>query len=153
MKIESDKIVITLASPLTFTFHMTQANLQPPQILLVEDDKINQMVAKLTLEKIGNYQIEIASDGQEAIDMTANKRYDLILMDINMPFLNGSIATQRIRQREQQTNTHLPIIGMTADTVTHDLQACLEVGMDDVLDKPLVVDSLKKILNKWLNKD
>jgi CheY-like chemotaxis protein len=148
MKIESDKIVITLASPLTFTFHMTQANLQPPQILLVEDDKINQMVAQLTIEKIGNYHIEIASDGQEAIDMTANKRYDLILMDINMPFLNGSIATQRIRQREQQTNTHLPIIGMTADT-----QACLEVGMDDVLDKPLVVDGLKKILNKWLNKD
>jgi len=124
---------------------MTQANL--PRILLVEDDKINQMVAKINLEQLGYSLVDVANNGQEAIDMVAENVYNLILMDVNMPFLNGCEAARHIRQHEQQTNTRIPIIAMTADIITND---CSEAGMDDVLEKPIAKDKLKQILSKWL---
>jgi len=126
-------------------------NLPSALILLVEDDKINQFVAKMTLEDVG-CQVEIANDGQEAIDMTAKKRYDLALMDIHMPILDGYAATQQIRQRESQTNTHLPIIAMTADVITSDLDKCVKAGMDDALTKPVAKAVLEEKLVKWINK-
>ncbi|RKZ92851.1 MAG: hypothetical protein DRR19_02950 [Candidatus Parabeggiatoa sp. nov. 1] len=127
----------------------TSAPMPDVRILLVEDDKINQIVAQMTLEEFG-YQLDIANDGQEAVDMTANQHYNLVLMDVHMPVLDGYAATQRIRQREQNTDTHLPIIAMTADVISSDLEACLEVGMDDALTKPIVKGVIEQMLNKWL---
>jgi len=121
---------------------------QPARILLVEDDKINQMVAQMTLEELG-CQVEIANNGQEAIEMSADSDYDLVLMDVHMPVLNGYVATQRIREREQQTNSHLPIIAMTADVITTDYESGLEVGMDGALAKPIAKADLEAMLNKW----
>jgi signal transduction histidine kinase/DNA-binding response OmpR family regulator len=119
-----------------------------PQILLVEDDKINQIVGKMTLETLG-CQLEVANNGEEAVEMTANQYYDLVLMDVHMPVLDGYEATQAIRQREQETNIHQPIIAMTADIISGDLDTYLETGMDDALAKPIVKASLEQILKKW----
>lgn len=123
---------------------------QPARILLVEDDKINQMVAQMTLEDLG-CQVEIANNGQEAIDMSADGDYGLVLMDVHMPVLNGFEATQAIREREQQTNSHLPIIAMTADVITTDYESGLEMGMDGALGKPIAKADLEEMLNKWLH--
>lgn len=136
-------------TPLSIYPPQHHADLQQPHILLVEDDKINQMVAQMTLDELG-CQVEIANHGQEAIDMIANGHYDLVLMDVHMPVLNGYEATQHIRQCEQQTDTHLPIIAMTADVITSDLDKCLQAGMDDALAKPVAKNYLEDILNKWL---
>jgi signal transduction histidine kinase/DNA-binding response OmpR family regulator len=122
------------------------------RVLLVEDDKINQMVAQMTLEEL-DCQVDIANNGQEAIDMSAESDYDFVLMDVHMPVLNGYLATQHIREREQETNTHLPIIAMTADVITGDYENALEVGMDDALAKPIAKPDLEEILNKWGNGD
>jgi len=119
-----------------------------PKILLVEDDKINQMVAQMMFETL-DCQIEMANDGQEAVDMTANQHYDLILMDVHMPVLDGYAATQAIRQREQETKNHLLIIAMTADLISGDLGTCLEIGMDDAVAKPISKVSLEQLLQKW----
>ncbi|EDN65844.1 Response regulator receiver protein [Beggiatoa sp. PS] len=116
--------------------------------MLVEDDKINQMVAQMMFETL-DCQIEMANDGQEAVDMTANQHYDLILMDVHMPVLDGYAATQAIRQREQETKNHLSIIAMTADLISGDLDACLEIGMDDAVAKPISKASLEQLLQKW----
>ena len=129
---------------------MTQINPQTTNILLAEDDPVNQMVAKINLEQLGYTQVDVANDGKEAVDMVAKKMYDIVFMDVNMPFVNGCVATQQIRQHEQQTNTHVPIIAMTADTLTNDLQTCSEAGMDDVLEKPIAKAKLKQILDKLL---
>ncbi len=126
-------------------------NLQSALILLVEDDKINQFVAKMTLEDVGCV-VEIANNGQEAVDMTAEKHYDLVLMDVHMPVLDGYTATQRIRQRESQTSAHLPIIAMTADVITSDLEKCVNAGMDDALAKPVAKAVLEEKLVKWISK-
>ena len=120
------------------------------RILLVEDDKINQVVAQMTLEEL-DCQVDIANDGMEGVEMSANQHYDLVLMDLHMPILDGYAATQRIREREQQTNTHLPIIAMTANIIASDLEKCLEVGMQDTLTKPIDRTNLEKILKKWVN--
>jgi signal transduction histidine kinase/DNA-binding response OmpR family regulator len=127
------------------------ADLQQPtcRILLVEDDKINQIVAKMTLEELG-CQLDIANNGEEAVDMVADEHYDLVLMDVHMPVLDGYAATQRIRQREVGTNTHLPIVAMTADVITSDLDKCVDAGMDDALAKPVTKAALEEMLDKWL---
>ena len=119
-------------------------------ILLVEDDKINQVVAQMTLEEL-DCQVDIANNGMEGVEMSANQHYDLVLMDLHMPVLDGYAATQRIREREQQTNTHLPIVAMTANIIASDLEKCLEVGMQDTLTKPIERTNLEKILKKWIN--
>ena len=121
----------------------------PPRILLAEDDRVNQIVAKMTLADI-NCQLDIANHGQEALDMIAKQTYDLVLMDLHMPILDGYATTQRIRQSEQNTDTHLPIIAMTADLLSGDLENCLEACMDDTLVKPITKVSIEEILNKWL---
>jgi signal transduction histidine kinase/ActR/RegA family two-component response regulator len=141
------------SNPASKSSQESQADLQNARILLVEDDKINQIVAQMMLESLG-CQIEFATNGQESLEMIASRHYDLVLMDVHMPFLNGYEATKQIRQREQQIseNIHLPIIAMTADIITGDLKACLDSGIDDVIAKPLTKDSLEHKLKKWLTK-
>jgi two-component system sensor histidine kinase/response regulator len=125
-----------------------KAKTMTTHILLAEDDKTNQMVEKIILEQLG-YHVKIANDGQEVIEMTTNEHYDLVLMDIHMPVLDGCTATEQIRQREQNT-THLPIIAVTASATAEDMKECMDAGMDDFLAKPITRSSLAQILKKWV---
>lgn len=124
---------------------------QQLRILLVEDNRTNQMVARIMLNKLG-YQVSIANHGQEAIDLLATQSFDLVLMDVQMPIMDGYTAAQRIRQREQVTRTHLPIVAMTADAVSDRLERCLAAGMDDFLTKPVTQHTLAQMLGKWLQR-
>ncbi len=117
-------------------------------ILLVEDNIVNQKVALKMLEKLG-YSADVANDGMKAIEMSFLKHYDLILMDVQMPRLDGYEATGKIRASEKN-GVHVPIIAMTANAMSSDRQKCLETGMDDYLSKPVKINVLSEMLKKWL---
>ncbi len=110
-------------------------------ILLAEDSVVNQKLAIGLLEKQG-HQVTVANHGQEAIDATAREDYDLVLMDVQMPDIDGFKATEVIRLREQQTGGHVPIIAMTAHAMKGDRERCLEAGMDEYISKPIRVPTL-----------
>lgn len=110
-------------------------------ILLVEDNAINQKIVILSLKnKVKS--IEVANNGKEALDKFGTTKYDIILMDIQMPVMNGIIATKKIRELESSTNTHTPIIAITANALSGDKEACLAAGMNDYVSKPFQVDML-----------
>ncbi|WP_285684946.1 PAS domain S-box protein [Actinoplanes sp. NBRC 103695] len=116
-------------------------------ILLVEDNLINQMVAVDTLATLG-YQVDIAGNGLEALELAATKPYQAILMDCQMPKMDGYTATAELRHREG-TNQHIPIIAMTAGALAEDRQRCYAAGMDDYLAKPIDPDQLQAALDRW----
>jgi len=120
-------------------------------ILIVEDYANNQLVVLAHLKKMG-YAAQVVENGQEAVDVMSNNgaNYQLILMDWQMPVMDGLEATRRIRQQEAQTGRHIPIIGMTANAIKGDRERCLEAGMDDYLSKPIRRDDLKRVLAEWL---
>ena len=119
--------------------------------LLVEDNPINLSVARRMLAKLG-IDSEVARNGQEALDILGRRSVDLVLMDCQMPLMDGYAATRRIRAAEQQADTprHLPIVAMTANVMTGDREKCLEAGMDDYLGKPLEFVSLRRALEPWV---
>jgi signal transduction histidine kinase/ActR/RegA family two-component response regulator len=106
------------------------------RILLAEDNVVNQRVAMALLQKRG-HEVAIAVNGREAIDATEREAFDVILMDVQMPDVNGLEATAAIREREADTHQHVPIIAMTAHTMKGDREMCLNAGMDGYLCKPL----------------
>lgn len=120
-------------------------------ILLVEDNPTNQKVALMMLKKLGYTQVTLAEDGQQAVDLTATQFFDLVLMDVQMPKLDGYTATQLIRKREQQTKQQMIIIAMTANAAQSDQQKCLDVGMNDFISKPINRTGLGAILQRWLD--
>jgi len=105
-------------------------------ILLVEDNPINQRITQLMLEPLVK-RLEIARNGKEALDMFGTSRYDLILMDVQMPVMNGLLAAEKIRSLEMSTQLHVPIIAITANAMLGDREQCLAVGMDDYISKPI----------------
>jgi CheY-like chemotaxis protein len=117
------------------------------KILLVEDNLINKNITLLTLKPLVS-SIDTASNGKEALDMFGVSSYDLILMDIQMPVMNGLIAAEKIRALESTTNSHVPIIAITANAMIGDKEKCLAVGIDDYISKPfqpaLLVEKIKK---------
>jgi len=116
-------------------------------ILLVEDNLINQKIVVLSIQKIVK-NIDIANNGKEALDKFGTSKYDIILMDIQMPVMDGIIATKKIREIEQSTNTSTPIIAITANALAGDKEICLAAGMDDYISKPFQVEVLiQKIKN------
>lgn len=119
------------------------------KILLVEDNLVNQKVACGLLKKIG-LNADIAGNGQIALDKIAETKYDIVLMDCQMPVMSGYEATEAIRTNEENTNKHLTIIAMTANAMEGDKEECFTVGMDDYLPKPVKLDVLKEVLDKWL---
>jgi len=118
------------------------------QILLVEDNKINQQIATELLEEFA-LSVTIANNGLEALSALENSDFDLVLMDLQMPEMDGFQATRKIRQ--QQKWDHLPIIAMTAHNMSGDKERCLSVGMSDHIAKPVEPDKLFCTLKKWLN--
>jgi len=116
-------------------------------VLLVEDNPINQMVAQKMLEKIG-VESTLAADGQEALNMLEQGEFDVVLMDCQMPVMDGFEATRRIR--EQSLLSELPVIAMTANVMEGDREKCLEAGMNDYIGKPVIQADLKKTLARWL---
>jgi CheY-like chemotaxis protein/HPt (histidine-containing phosphotransfer) domain-containing protein len=109
----------------------------------VEDHAINQMLARTLLERWG-HKVTVADNGQIAVDLLAQRSFDVVLMDMMMPVMDGLEATIRIRQSE--TGTRVPIIAMTANAMESDRQRCLDVGMDDYLSKPIKALELQQKL-------
>lgn len=124
--------------------HSEQANGRKLNILLAEDNSINQLVATNILKKQG-HTITVANNGREAVETFTTGTFDLVLMDVQMPEMNGFDATALIRKHEQLTCVHTPIIAMTAYAMTGDRERCLEAGMDGYISKPIQTEEL---LNK-----
>ncbi|MDQ6964657.1 MAG: response regulator [Mariprofundales bacterium] len=118
-------------------------------VLLVEDNPVNQRVAQMHLTKLG-YLCHIANDGCEAVQASECTPYSMILMDCQMPVMDGFEATRAIRKREQeQSEERRIIIAMTANAMKGDRERCLEAGMDDYLSKPISRDRLQEVLDRW----
>jgi CheY-like chemotaxis protein len=119
------------------------------QVLLVEDNQLNQLVAVTTLQKLG-YEVERADDGVEAVDACLHRRFDAVLMDIQMPEMDGYQATAQIRQHETTTGHRTPIIGLSARAMDGDREAAIANGLDDYLTKPLRKQELREMLDRWI---
>lgn len=119
------------------------------RVLLVEDNEINRLVAHRYVEKMG-IQVDEACNGQEAIEKASAVGYDLILMDISMPVMDGIMATKHIRALDEH-NATVPIVALTAHAMEGDRLLCLSAGMNDYLQKPINVELLVKIFERWLN--
>lgn len=120
-----------------------------PYILVAEDNLVNQKLVAGILAKIG-YQAEIVSDGKQAVDKLWHRKYDLVMMDIQMPEMDGYEATAMIRNPESNIFNHkIPVIAMTAHALKGDQEKCLIAGMDDYISKPIDIAKLKELLEKW----
>lgn len=119
-------------------------------ILLAEDNPVNQKVALLMLEK-GGHTATVVEDGEQAVEAWQTGRFDMILMDIMMPRLNGLEATRHIRREEHRLGGHIPILAITANAMQDDQEQCLAAGMDGYLAKPLDPNRLNEEIERvWL---
>lgn len=127
----------------------THKEMKDLRILLVEDNLINQKITLLTLKPLVN-TIDTAANGKEALDKFGTNNYDLILMDIKMPVMSGLVATEKIRALESTTNSHVPIIAITANAMIGDKEKCLSSGIDDYISKPYqpaaLINKIKNML-------
>ena len=115
------------------------------RILIAEDNAFNQKVATGLLEKRGHI-ITVANNGQEALDQTKRQVFDVVLMDVQMPGIDGLEATRQLRRREEGSDRRIPVIGLTAHAMEGDRQRCIEAGMDDYVAKPIKPQALDKAL-------
>jgi two-component system, sensor histidine kinase and response regulator len=119
------------------------------RILVAEDNVINQLLVVRMLEKRG-YEVEVVSTGQAALAALEQHLFDLVLMDVQMPDLDGFETTATIRVQERETGAHLPIIALTAHAMSGDHERCLAAGMDGYLTKPLKADALEAAIDRLL---
>ena len=126
---------------------VTERKLQNIHILIAEDNPVNQKVAATLLKKAG-YRVDIADNGRIAVELSGNQKFDLILMDIQMPEMDGFEATKSIREREGD-GKHTVIVAMTAHAMKGDRERCLEGGMDDYISKPINPEELLRVIKKW----
>jgi CheY-like chemotaxis protein len=115
------------------------------RILVAEDNPVNQKLAIQVLEKLG-HTVTLANNGREAVEAEAREAFDAILMDLQMPELNGLEATEQIREDERATRRHVPIVAMTAHALKGDRERCLRAGMDHYLSKPIRIEELRQII-------
>ena len=128
---------------------VSQRSRDSHRILVAEDNVVNQKVACRILEKLG-LRVDVAADGEAAFRAWSSGRYDLILMDCQMPIMDGYEATRKIRAREG-TAEHIPIIALTAHAMKGADNECLSAGMDDYLSKPIDRERLRETLQRWLD--
>jgi CheY-like chemotaxis protein len=121
-------------------------------ILIAEDNMVNQKVAIAMLKKLGYTNIDHAANGKLALDAVKNKQYSLVLMDCQMPEMDGYEATRNIRKLEDEQYQKLPILALTAHTMKGDDEKCYDAGMNDYLSKPVRIDELSARMEKWLSK-
>jgi len=126
----------TTARPAELPSVAPHLQIEPRRVLLVEDNEINRRVAVGLLRSRG-HQVVLAENGQQAVDTLADQEFDVVLMDMQMPVMDGYEATAAIRQREHQIGGHIPIVAMTAEALKGDRERCLAVGMDDYVSKPI----------------
>jgi PAS domain S-box-containing protein len=138
-----------VAAPATSSFRAAADAYTGPalRILLVEDHEVNQKLVKALLRRPGHH-IDIANNGIEGLEAVRNRPYDLILMDVQMPEMDGYETTRRIREMTASSST-IPIIGMTANAMTGDREKCLEAGMDDYISKPIKAAELHAKIEHW----
>jgi signal transduction histidine kinase/CheY-like chemotaxis protein len=127
------------------------ADFPPLRILLAEDNAVNQKLALRLLEKMGQ-QVELVVTGKEAVAATESGRFDVILMDVQMPEMDGLEAARLIREHERGTGRHVGIIALTAHAMKGDLELCLEAGMDDYLPKPIQTVRLTELLLRYASR-
>ena len=144
---DEEKPEMLRKSPFHFTGKMSTdfASQFPLKILIAEDDEMNQQMAIMLLKRLG-YEADSAANGKEVLEVVSEKKYDLILMDVQMPEMDGLEATRMIRLC---LNEQPVIIAMTANAMDGDREACLKAGMEDYLSKPVNVDELMKTLETW----
>lgn len=118
-------------------------------ILLVEDNILNQRITTFSLKKF-NHEVDIANNGLEAVNKYRDKEYDVILMDIMMPVMDGLEATFQIRkyEKEMDNNRHTPVIAITANTLDNDRDKCIATGMDEYMAKPFDMNRLNEIFKE-----
>jgi signal transduction histidine kinase/ligand-binding sensor domain-containing protein/CheY-like chemotaxis protein len=121
-----------------------------PFILVAEDNPVNQVVARSMLEQMG-YRVDVVGDGNRALEAMSRRNYSLILMDCQMPDMDGYETTRAIRNREK-AGRRIPIVAMTAHAVRGDRESCLEAGMDDYISKPVKMELLESVLNRWIHR-
>jgi two-component system, sensor histidine kinase and response regulator len=119
------------------------------RILMAEDSALIRRVAGFQLEEL-DYAVDIVENGKQAVEEVAAGNYDLVLMDMRMPEMNGLDATRAIRESERITGRHVIVIALTANVLEGDREACTEAGMDDFLTKPLKLEALRATLARWL---
>jgi CheY-like chemotaxis protein len=118
---------------------------QSLRVLVAEDNLVNQKLAAKLLEKLG-HSVALAENGAEAVSQWQQSAYDLILMDVQMPEMDGFEATRRIREQEKSSGGHVPIVAMTAYAMSGDRERCLAAGMDGYVSKPVSLAALQKVI-------
>jgi signal transduction histidine kinase/CheY-like chemotaxis protein/integral membrane sensor domain MASE1 len=137
------------SAPASTDYAVAERVHRPCRVLVAEDNAINQRLAVLLLKKQG-FEVEIAENGQQAVDKLRESEIDLVFMDCHMPVMDGYEATVEIRRLEAAIGGHTPIIAMTAAAMRADRDRCLAAGMDDYLSKPVLADDLRLKIEEWL---
>jgi signal transduction histidine kinase/CheY-like chemotaxis protein len=142
----ADDVSPTAASPAAVPEPSREPSRQAT-ILIAEDNPVNRKVLQRLIERHG-HAVELALDGREALRLLEERDFDLVLMDVQMPEMDGFEATREIRRRERETGDHQMVVAMTAHAMRGDRERCLEAGMDDYLSKPIAVQELKQLLDR-----
>jgi CheY-like chemotaxis protein len=144
----STKGAANLPKPTTPPANQPMASSSTVRLLIVEDYEDNRDILLMLLDSLG-YEADAVVNGQDFLDRMAEQDYDIVLMDCQMPVLDGYAATRQLRQREG-TQKRTVVIGVTAHAMERDRQTCLDAGMDDYLTKPIELDELAQILRHWI---
>ncbi len=154
--LESIQVILGLdlekadVTPPLVTRHTLSKKDKKYNVLLAEDNVINQKLVVRILEKNG-FEVSVVSNGEEAVSLVEKEKFDLVLMDVQMPKMDGIKATALIREKEKSTASHIPIVALTAHALKGDRERCLEMGMDDYLSKPIRQEELLITLNRILS--
>jgi two-component system sensor histidine kinase/response regulator len=146
-----DSVLIHERKPRLVTRHtISEQKRREVCLLLAEDNWINQKMAVTLLQKAG-YPVDVVDNGRLAVEAVKSKNYNLVLMDVQMPEMDGFEATQSIRKYEETSQQHVPIVAMTAHVMQGDRERCLQAGMDDYLTKPLEPEEVFATIERWIS--